>query len=108
MDGLQQQQHTVNSEYSAVPLQEEIQREEQEQEQGADSLREFFWPAGIASLTIQIPESRRKPASKGQQQQLQQLPRWKSREFYIYYAIVLVALYKVIEAPIRLSSGALD
>ena len=115
------------SKYSEVPLQEfdglepvfegddghpagQQDRTAEQQQQlhlhhGAEDVRDWLWlwPAGIASLTIQIPESQKTTSKAGSSSSRH--ARWRSREFCIYYAIVVVALYKIIQAPIQLSRG---
>lgn len=118
---MQSQSQHSQSQYSAVSLQEAALELDEAAQRGGDhdrllplkhgsehaldrpdSLLASFWPAGIASLTIQINDSKKSTASPPR---AAAPPRWTSREFYAYYAIVMIALYKVIQAPLRLSRG---
>lgn len=71
-------------------------------------------PAGIASLTVQIPESNKGASSSGRSTKLQssakarsasKQSRWNTREFYCYYAIIVLYLLLMIRTTIRLSDG---
>jgi hypothetical protein len=73
------------------------------------SLRRQLCPAGIASLTVHIPD-----AIKDTKRQLSGTPsskttskpsRWNTLEFYCYYIIVAVYLILMVRAAVRLSDG---
>lgn len=82
----------------------------------------YFWPAGIASLTIQTPETAsRRTKARLSTSTSAALPcasqsshpaaaaaarsRWTSTEFCIYYLVIAFYLWKMVQAPIRLSQG---
>ena len=52
----------------------------------------------ITRLTVDAPGSSKvsKPT---------QSPRWRTREYYVYYAVLLIGTLYMIAAPLRLSQG---
>lgn len=81
---------------------------------------DYFWPAGIASLTVQTtdaaavkPEAARLlsngssniPPRPPRESRKAQPSRWATREFFVYYAVVIVSLLAMAYAPVRLSRG---
>lgn len=83
----------------------------------------YFWPAGMASLTIQTPDtaSKRTKARLSSSTALLDVstkhpssqpaaaaaaatrPRWTSTEFCVYYVVIAFYLWKIVQAPVRLS-----
>lgn len=65
-------------------------------------------PAGIASLTVQVPDSNKgtkRTFTKNQSHKLTtKPPRWNTREFYVYYAIIAVYLPLMVHTTVKLSS----
>lgn len=70
-----------------------------------------FWPAGIASLTIQVPESRITHKTTSNRPKLCRTPRpsrWGSLETWIYCVVVAFGVWRMMLAPMRLSEGKGD
>ena len=75
-----------------------------------DSLTSSFWPAGIASLTIQTPDTASSKRTKARLSSSTAATaaarsRWMSTEFCVYYVVVAFYLWKIVQAPVRLSQG---
>lgn len=76
------------------------------------SVKEHFWPAGPASLTVQVPESivANKPTTSNRPRYSRPTrpPRWRSREFLLYATILAIGTWRMIVVLLRLSSGMAD
>lgn len=67
----------------------------------------WFFPNGITDLTVSIPGSEPRAQQTTPGQQPQQLPRsrWRTREFYVYYAVFIVIVPCMAKAVVDLSRG---
>lgn len=76
------------------------------------SIYQRVCPAGIASLTVQVPDARKGTYTNAKRQlsgngklKISIKPsRWNTTEFYCYYAIVILYLLLMIRTTVRLST----
>ena len=72
---------------------------------------DYFWRCGIASLTIQTHQARpaaKDLANKPHFERKAQASRWRTPEFYVYYAILVFGVWKMITVALHLSRGLLN
>ena len=73
-----------------------------------NSMKEYFWPYGLASLTVQTSERRPPPShspNKPHFRRKSHPSRWQTSEFYVYYAILGFGVWKMITVALELSKG---
>jgi hypothetical protein len=76
----------------------------------------FFFPNGITDLTVTLPGQSgppptgpsRRPSAQREAGTLEPIfspSRWRTKEFYLYYAVFLVVVPNMVRAVVRLSRG---